>query len=253
MQHRLLVCTVFGLSLLSGDANAGDPAAYARQLAELRTTVEDLSQTLDVEREALRTELRATELRKAEVETRIRQEDLRVAELSRELERQRAAVSEDTTAYDTLAPTVLAGLDRLIAQVQGGLPYRVDERVAALRSLKDQVEGKLLDPRLALGRVWQAIEDELRLGRENVLDRQVIQVGGSDLFVQVARLGMIAMYFRTEDGKVGTAERSGATWSFRMLDDPEDVVRVGGLFASMDKQQRVGWFELPFALPEVSQ
>ncbi len=241
------------VSSIASVARADDPAAYAHQLAELRTSVEDLSQTLDTERDALRTDLRASELRRTELETQIRQEELRVAELQRELDRQRAAVMADATAYETLAPTVIAGLDRLIAQVKSGLPYRLDERVAALTTVRDQVAGKLVDPRVAVGRVWQSIEDELRLGRENVLDRQVITVGGQEMFVQVARLGMVAMYFRTEDGKVGVVQRDGATWSNRVLDDPQDALRATGLFSSMDKQQRVGWFELPFALPEVSQ
>lgn len=240
------------VSLTAPIARAEDPAAYAHQLAELRASVEDLSQTLDTERDALRTDLRATELRRTELETQIRQEELRVAELQRELDRQRAAVAEDATAYDTLAPTVLAGLDRLIAQVKGGLPYRLDERVAALTTVRDQVAGKLVDPRVAVGRVWQAIEDELRLGRENVLDRQVLTVGGQEMFVQVARLGMVALYFRTEDGRVGAVQREGAEWTTHLLDDPQDAVRVNTLFAAFDKQQRVGWFELPFALPEVS-
>lgn len=252
MRPSLPLLIALALGSISATAEADDPASYAHQLAELRTSVEDLSQTLDTERDALRTDLRASEMRRTELETRIRSEELRVAELQRELDRQRAAVVEDATAYDTLAPTVIAGLDRLIAQVKSGLPYRLDERVAALTTVREQVAGKILDPRVALGRVWQAIEDELRLGRENILDRQVITVGGQELFVQVARLGMVAMYFRTEDGKVGTVQRDGAAWSFRILDDPQDAVRVNALFSAMDKQQRVGWFELPFALPEVT-
>ena len=72
----------------------------------------------------------------------------------------------------------MAGIDTLVAQIQRGLPFRQSERIDALTQLRAQVEGKLIDPRTAVGRVWQAVEDELRLGRENILDRQVITVDG---------------------------------------------------------------------------
>lgn len=252
MTRPALFLAPLALLVAASLAQAEDPTSWAQQLVSLRTEVEDLSETLEVEREALRTDLRANELRRTELETRIRQEELRVAELERELARQRSVIEADSTAYDALAPTVMAGIDTLVAQIQRGLPFRQSERIDALTQLRTQVEGKLIDPRTAVGRVWQAVEDELRLGRENILDRQVITVDGAEVYVQVARLGMVAMFFRAEDGRVGAARRSGEAWSFTWLPSPEDKERVDALFGAMDKQQRVGWFELPWALPEVS-
>jgi hypothetical protein len=236
-----------------GTASAADPEELAKRLSALRTDIEELSETLDLEREELRGELRALELRKTELEARIRQEEARVEELERAVERQREVLAADEVADEALTPVLLEALDTLEAAIGGGLPYRLDERRAELVQLRKQVEDRTLDPRRGLSRVWQFVEDELRLTRENTVDRQELTLPDGRRLVQVARLGMVGMFWRSDDGQYGMAVREDAGWGWQTLTDEVAIEQVDGLFEALRKQIRVGWHELPWILPEVQR
>ncbi len=241
---------VWALMAVPAPAFAQDAAEMARTLAELRTEVESLSETYALEQEALRADLRAFEVRKAEAEARVRQEERRLEELERTIERQREILQADDVAEEVLTPVVLEALTAVRTSITEALPYRTQERLDAVEALRVEVEGGNMDPRRALGRVWQLVEDEQRLARENVLDRQVIPVDGKEELAEVGRLGRVAMFFRTGDGRVGQVTRQGVGWSYEVVTG-EDAARVDELIESLKKQVRQGWFELPWALPEV--
>lgn len=234
-------------------AHAEDAGGFARELSRLRTDVAALSETLELEREALRADLRSREQRKVELESRIRQEELRLAELERLMARQREILDADSVAHEHLVPVIEASVASLQEVVRRGLPYRIQERTDALGDLADKVREGTLDPRRGVGRLWQAVEDELRLSRENVLDKQVIGLDGGDVLVEVARIGMIALFYRTKDGRFGQAVRTADGWTYQAVTAPEDTERLEELFDALKKQIRSGFFDLPWGLPEVSR
>ncbi len=240
--------------LLGGNALAQDDTSdRAERLAELRNEVEQLSETLELEQEELRNDLRSLELRKVELEGRIRQEENRLEELERLVERQREVISSDDIAAEVLTPTILAGMDEIEAAIKAGLPYRTDERVEAVNALRRQLQEGTTDPRKVVGRLWQVVEDEFRLSRENAVDRQVVTwPDGTEQMVDVGRLGMVAMYYRTEDNKTGFVVRKDGGWEWRAVEG-EGNAQILELFENLEKQVRVGWFDLPMALVEVSR
>jgi len=148
---------------------------------------------------------------------------------------------------------VLAGLAEVRSAVEGGLPFRVAERVAALDELRAAVERGEIPATKALGRLWAFVEDELRLARENAVDRQTVALGGVEVLAEVARLGMAALLFRAPDGRVGFAARDGAGWTWRVVDDEADAASVTAVLDSLKKGIRTGAFELPWAFAEVSR
>lgn len=238
------------LSLVTPNALAAEDAAeMARKLAELRTEVESLAETYALEREALRADLRAFEVRKAELEARVRQEERRLEELERTIARQRELLQSDDVANETLTPVVLTALDQVDASIRRSLPYRTQERLDAVDALRTDVEGGTMDPRRAVGRVWQLVEDELRLARENIVDKQVIPVDGRDELAEVARLGRVAMYFQTGDGRVGQVLPDGDGWRYAVVSG-DAALQIAELVDALKKQVRQGWFDLPWALPE---
>src|SRR5690606_29294078 len=90
-------------------------------------------------------------------------------------------------------------------------------------------------------------EDEFRLTRENGLFSQTISLGRERVLADVVRLGSMALYFRTQDGRVGLAQRAADGWRFVVEDDAADRARIDALFDALRKQIRQGWFELPLA------
>ena len=107
-----------------------------------------------------------------------------------------------------------------------------------------------MSPQKASSRLWAFVEDELRLTRENGLYRQTITLASDELLVDVARVGMVAMYFKTDDGRYGRTVNNGGAWSYELVQDKESQKQIEGLFDAFKKNIRVGFFELPNALPE---
>lgn len=231
-----------------------DFSEQAQRLATLRTDVEALSETLELEQEALRNELRTKEMRKAELEARIRQEEARLGELERFIERQREILASDEVAAEILTPAVQEGLQTLKASVSKSIPYRKEERLAAIDAVSAKLTEGTLDPRKGVSRLWQLIEDELRLTRENAVDRQTITTAsGEEQLVQIGRVGMLALFTKADDGQVGYAKQDASgEWTWITTDDAEQVAQIDEFFDALSKQVRVGFFDLPFVLPEVT-
>lgn len=238
------------LALLLASSAVAGISDRARRLAELRAEVEQLAETADLEKETLRADLRSLERETAELEAKVRQAQARLNETERQLQRRREAVSAGPLAHEALDPVLLSALDALEDAVRGSLPYRSGDRLQAIADLRDQVQGGEVDPRRAAGRVWTLVEDEQRLARENALDRQVIPIDGEELLVDVGRIGMVALYWRAPDGRAGQALPRGGDWQWTAFEEA-DAAQVLELFDALEKQVRVGDFELPGLLDGV--
>jgi len=220
---------------------AGELEERAQRLAELRTEVATLAADVQAERDSLRGQLRALDVERAELQGQVRREELRLTELQVSLQTRRDELGVVDEQADTLKPAVLEGLAELRVQVAAGIPYRRDERLASVDALTEQVRSGELRSEKGLGRAWQLIEDELRLTQQTALDRQVVQWGGEERLVTVARVGMVAMYAR--DGQqVAQARRRDDGWVWEDLGANADVL---SLFDALDRQVHAGWFTLP--------
>ncbi len=225
-----------------------DPAALAKELARLRAEVEDLNARIDQEKEAMRTELRALETQKTDLALKIQKEELRVHEAERALERQRTTASAAGALEQAMRPTVDASITRLEGTVEDGLPFKVRERIDDLETLRHQVEEGLVSPIDAVARLWERVEDELRLARETGLYQQVVRLGDEEVLADVAKVGMVMLFFRTRDGRYGYAVKGKGGWSYRLAGSDTAAEEIAGLFDALKKQIRVGYFELPGAL-----
>ena len=230
-----------------------DIAAMAAELASLRNDVESLSQALTSAKEEERRQLAAIATARADLELNLRREGLREAQLSRMLAELEEASSSRSNESDALMAPLTEAIASLEETIQEGLPYRTEDRLNALAEIKAGLEKSHLSPEQATSRVWQCVEDELKLSRENAIDRQILVIDGQEQLVDVARLGMVALYYRTQTGAVGLAERVQEGWSYPLITEPEGREQVTVLFDALNKQIRTGWFTLPIALLGESQ
>jgi hypothetical protein len=243
-----LVATAFAVS---ASVSSADDDTRAARLATLRSENAGLQEQLAEQRESLSVELRALQAQRVDLEVQVRREEVQVAELLRELEALRSEAGEDDSVEEALRPVIVRVVAQLDTSVRSGLPYRVEDRLAALRELEVGLEAREIRPSKALGRLWAFVEDELRLTRENVVDRQVVPLTSGDTLAEVARLGMTTMFFRTTDGRTGFVAAARDGWRWELVDDADGKRRIEGLFDSISKGIRVGWFEIPWAFGEV--
>lgn len=253
MSH-ILRAAAAGLTLaFSADALAADDyQAQAEQLASLRAEVETLSSELSADKDEARARQRAIEAQKVELEVQLRRQELRLERLVAEEAAQRAAIQGGGEASPAVRAVVLQGIATFEGEVRAGLPFQSEARLRALDELRGKLSTDTLSPEQAAARLWAFAEDERRLSRENALARQVIEWRGEEVLVDVARIGMAALYWQAPDGAVGVARREGAGWQWLELTG-DDAEAVGDLFTALEKGIHTGWFNLPALTAEVSR
>lgn len=257
---RARSCLLLMIAVVAGPVSARPSAGpstdisakrLAEELVTLRSEVEALSEELETRRAEQREELSSLAQRKAEVESEARREELRIRRVDAALEEQRAAVAKAVDGERELTPAVLAAGDELRAHVRRGIPFQTEERLAAIDEVTSALAAGELSPTKAALRMWALHQDEARLVKESGLYRQPIDLDGERVLAEVARVGMVLLYFKTPSGVVGRAVKSGATWRYEVLTGADDVRRTEQLFDAFKKQLRAGWFELPVALSDI--
>lgn len=225
-----------------------DLEALAAELVRLRGEVEELNAQLNQAQDRHRGEMNSLALQKGDQEATVRRERLRVEQLQADLARNRERAREAGIAGESLLPIAQSAIGDLKEHVSQSLPFKSGERLQAIEEIENRIAAGALTPARAINQIWRFYEDELRLTRENGLHSQIIELDGERLLADVARLGTVAMYFRTRDGEFGQVNRSGDQWRFERLEDRDAVRQVETLFDSLQKQIRTGYFELPNAV-----
>jgi len=240
------------LSATASTASAADRdyETLAAELARLRSDVESLSTEIQDVQSEKRNKLRNISNQRAQLEAEIQREELRVKQLRQSLEEIRERVREQGELQRQLKPSVLAAINALRAPIRDGIPFRVSERLGELDKLQTELEDDVIAPSNATARLWSLVEDELRLARENGMYAQTINLDGEDVLVDVARVGMVMLYFKTPDDQFGYARRAGDDWTWTTYDSSVASQQAETFFDSLEKRVRVGFFELPAAITE---
>lgn len=218
----------------------------AQSLIALRGEVEQVNAELESLRAEQRTTLQGLAAQKAELSAQLERQQLQVGELESRLSERSAVAEQSAEGHSTLQPALLAAAAQLRAYVAASLPFKTGERLAALGEIEQQLRDGTLAPTRAANRLWTFVEDELRLTRESGLHQQIVTLGDERVLAQVAKLGSMLLFYRTDDGRVGRAARTTAGWRYEPIDDDAGRGRVAALFDALGKQIRQGWFELPY-------
>ncbi len=247
---KLLPGLALPLLILCSPASskADELSTMAAELARLRAEVEELSDELERQKGEEKRNLSSGASRLSQVEAEVQRERLRHQQLSQAVTTLKEQVKAAGALEEELKPAIVSAIETIRAPIAEGLPFRVSERLTALDRIKKDVEGGIILPSVGLTRLWSLVEDELRLGRENGLYQQVISLGGEEVLADVARVGMVMLYFSAPDGRMGHAKKGPQGWTFQAYQHPEQIERLGAFFDALKKRIRVGFFDLPNAL-----
>lgn len=245
---RRLAASLLAMALAPAASAADEAADLAQSLITLRGEVESLNNELELVREEQRTTLGALGQQRAELEAQLNRQEMATRELRDKLARQADEAGSAGVAGDTLKPVLAQAIGGLRQYIQAGLPFKTDERLAALAEIETQIANGSLPPHRAANRVWAFYEDEFRITRETGLYKQTVALGKEQVLADVVKVGSMMLYFKTQDGRMGYAKREQGGWRFIQADDVADQERIAVLFDSLGKQIRQGYFELPAAL-----
>ena len=220
---------------------ADNTSNIATSLMNQRSRVEELNNNLQSRKSLYEARIRAAQARLADLEASIQRQELSNAELNNQIE-----------SAGPVAPTIdeqeqrrrLGIIDRLRKQIAASLNFKRAERLKALNSFADDPRMLTSDAGVFYPRLWTLMDDELRMQKDTGIFREVITIGGKDKLSEAARIGLLAMYFRTLEGESGIVRPGAEPVLFRSEENKE---AVNQLIASM-KLQNDGEFYLPAIL-----
>lgn len=248
---RLALAAALAALLLSPVPVVADEAdELARRLIALRGEVEQLNTELELKREEQRATLLGLTQQRAQLDADLKRQELAAREARDRLAQATEAQAGAGVEGDALKPVLATALDELAAGVRAGLPFKTEERLAAIESIRLEIDSGRLPPHRAANRVWAFVEDEFRLARETGLHQQTLTLDGQQVFAEVAKVGNVMLFWRTKDRRYGQARRAGRGWEFVEITDEPARGQVQAFFDSLDKQIRQGYFELPNALAQ---
>ncbi len=244
MNKTTLLLTTGLLLGLASSASADRWTARAKELAKLRADVEAIEGKIARERAAGNAEIKALTQQKGELALLLRRAQLTLSTRKRQRERLALRLKRTQGQREAIVPAVLAAAKELRAQIAASLPFARARRLAALDRITAGLRAETLAPRAAAGQLWRLLEDELKLCRETGLHSQPVELDGKRVLADVARLGMVALFFRAGDGRVGRAKKTAKGYRFVQV---EGRARQGvlALFDALRKQIRSGLFALP--------
>jgi len=244
---------LIGLVAFAPAARAQSADALAKRLAKLRAEVEGLSEDLTQRKTDARNELQSLARQKSDLQVELDREQIRVQKLRAALNNRREKLEQTSAQGEDLAPVYDAAIAGMRGYVEGSLPFRRVERLGELDKIDEQRRSGVLSYPSAVVRLWSFVEDEFRMTRESAAFQQTIAVDGEDKLAQVVRVGMVMLFYQTNDGEVGYTTRSGDEWKFVVAASSDERKQIRRLFDSFKKQIRVGLFTVPNALPPVTR
>ena len=231
---------------LMGQANGDDSIDNLTQkLITLRGEVEDLNTELLLQREERKQTMAALLAQRSEMEARLKRAEINQQKLRKTLKRNLEIAETAGNDATRTVPVLISAIASLEEKIKSRLPFKIEERLADLKEIRSQITSATLSPPRAANRLWAFFEDEIRLNREIGLYRQTISLNGERVLADVARLGMVMLYFRTPDEKYGMARREEKDWQYQLVTAPSGKKQIALLFESLEKQIRSGLFELP--------
>lgn len=255
-KRRRLRLFVTGMSLtligLSVPVLADDVSQLAARLATLRGDVEQLAQQLNAKSQDQKNALQSLARQSSDLELEVQREQMRVQRLNSVISKRRAEIKAEKAKGDRLVPVFEESIGKVRGYVEASMPFRKEERLAGLDKIAEQYKAGLLTPARALQRLWSFVEDEFRMTRESGLYKQTVTVDGRDTLAEVIRVGMVMLFYKTDDDQLGKLSRTDGAWVYESILDPEDQKQVMDLFTSFKKQIRVGYFELPYGLTQAA-
>lgn len=236
------------LALAGGTHAQQNPDELAQRLVTLRGEVEELNQELEIVKQEHRADMQGLAAQKAELETNRNRLETQARQLEQTLDENREEAAAAGVDNERLEPVIISAIEALAGWVAAAMPFKRDERLAELDEIRAQLESGVVPANRAANRLWAFYEDEIRLTRENGIYNQTIQLGGDTMLADVAKLGSVMMFFRTDDERYGRVEPQGGDWRFVLIDNPAQVAAIQALFDSLQKQIRQGFFQLPNTL-----
>jgi len=246
MRNKTLWTVAVSMTLLSTSMYAKDN--MVKSIMKLRADVESLYTKIDENKDTYKSQMKSYMMQITDNEAQINRLQTALKLSQQNIQKTQADIKSFTSKGEDLKPLILNAIDLLVSEIKAGIPFKVEERMAAVMKIKTDIDEGTVTQEKALALLWANYDDALRLTKEIGLFKQEIQLDGQTKLAKIAKIGSVMMFFSTPDNKVGYVVKKENVYSYKTVVDEEKRVKIVKLFDALQKQIRTGYFSLPNAL-----
>jgi len=245
MKKGLMLGLVATLVIPSLNANDEQLAKMAKDLVSKRSMVDEISTELDIKKSEIKALQSSSEAQMTDLQRLIKTEETRLGKFNQDIDKLEKDLRTQQVPTDKIKPILTSALDKLEKHVSKGIPFKKDDRLAEVQSLRELISNGTLIPEKGLTKVWSMLESEFRLTRENGMYRQNVEKDGKIHLADIVKVGMKKMYFKVSEESLGEVVKEGDEYKYVYAQTKEDKEKLVILFDNFQKKIRSGYFELP--------
>lgn len=212
------------------------------KIIQLRNEVSELSDDFRTEKELLKSKIQTLALEKMDLDSKLRRQEISLQATQKKLTQAKSLKDIKYPEFDQIISTFL---DFETQRLTKTLPYKLEERLDYIQKIKtDFLEDKSPSDKI-LQNLWSHIEDEIQLAKDISLDKDVLTIDGQPTLVEIAKVGMLMLFYKTADGQYGYLDYKTGPWKPVLISDSGQSILIESFFESLKKQIRTGYFEFP--------
>jgi hypothetical protein len=231
--------------LLSAQAQAEVPALM-KDIVALRAELETISRENESLQKEKSAELDLWVQKKLELEGLVQKETLRQLQLKEKAKLLGSKVKVEAKANPEGKAELLAWIANAQNWVQHSIPFRQNHRLAVLKSIEERTQAGLESVELLSAELWRFYEDEFKMAADNEYRITEAPATGGGKKAEVARLGLVAMYSRADDGTVEVHKKVEGKWLAQKLSAAESIEAVR-LLDNLKAKKDSGLYSLPLS------
>lgn len=245
MYSRFIIFSVLVISLLFiNNASADSIDNLSGRLIKLRSEVESLSEELVLLRQEHKQQMLGLVNQETELQSGIRSMQRQSKRLKTEIEKNKERAGQAGIEDHELKPVLVAAINSLTESITKGIPFMLEDRLQSLEEIKINLDKGLVSSHKTARLLWSFVEDEISLTKENGLYKQEIKIGNDYILADVAKIGMVGLFYRTTDNEYGMAVKEDS-WGYQSVTSSNETDQVDYLFENFGRQIRSGYFEMP--------
>lgn len=219
-----------------------------KSIMELRSEVEALYTQIDNNKDAYKAQMKSYALQISDNEAQINREKTMLKLTEQNIQKTEQKLRQSGSTTEDLTPMVESAISALEQEIKSGIPFKTDERVAALTEIRNQLKSKEITQEKALALTWANYDDMLRLTKEVGQFKQEITLNNKPTMAKIAKIGSVMMFFATPDNQVGYVREKNDTYEYVVAKEDTERTQIIALFDALQKQIRTGFFTLPGTL-----
>ncbi|MCD6654016.1 MAG: DUF3450 domain-containing protein [Sulfurovum sp.] len=247
MLSKKLLVSMAALSIFASYVFAAEDDMVT-SIMKLRGEVETLYNQIDDNKEAYKSQMKSYTLQVSDSEAQINRQETSLKLTNQTIEKtEKKLAALDSSSVD-IKPMINDAIDLLIKEIKTGIPFKTEERIAALSQIKKDLKDGSVTQEKALALTWASYDDVLRSTKEIGQFKQEITVEGRPTIAKIAKIGSVMMFFATPDEKVGYVKKENHGYAYVTVTETDAREQIVNLFDALQKQIRTGYFTLPNAL-----